>query len=154
MSELALNALQTFVGRPNTSRTFRLKAFTHSQAVRHVEIRKALHMLEDLNPFAFCDDGIIRHVPDPVPEDDADSAGRKLGMDVLMLLSPAGMVALATNITKLQSESNSAREIALTNGLPIAQALWWFVENVQDDAPHKPGVYFHLRARVKDEIRD
>lgn len=34
------------------------------------------------------------------------------------------------------------------DGLPMANALWWFIENVSDDNPHRNEVFFYLRGRM------
>ena len=35
--------------------------------------------------------------------------------------------------------------------LPLAQALWWFIENAGDDDPIRTPLYFDLRERVRTE---
>lgn len=34
--------------------------------------------------------------------------------------------------------------------LPLAQALWWFIENIRDDDPIKTELFFMLRERVRN----
>lgn len=31
----------------------------------------------------------------------------------------------------------------------IVNALWWFVENVNEESPHRSEVFFYLRERVR-----
>lgn len=33
---------------------------------------------------------------------------------------------------------------------PMAQALWWFIENVSDDNPSRTEVFFYLRGRMME----
>lgn len=35
------------------------------------------------------------------------------------------------------------------NGLPLTDALWWFIENVNEDDPHHSEVFFYLRERYR-----
>lgn len=35
--------------------------------------------------------------------------------------------------------------------LPLALALWWFIEEVADEAPNRNAVFFYLRERVREE---
>lgn len=37
------------------------------------------------------------------------------------------------------------------DGLPLAEALWWFIENVTDDHPQRTEIFFYLRERVRSE---
>lgn len=44
------------------------------------------------------------------------------------------------------------------NGLPLVRALWWFMENVNEDSPHRSEIFFYLRERYrtydpKDEFK-
>lgn len=44
------------------------------------------------------------------------------------------------------------------DGLPLVTALWWFIENSNEDDPHRNELFFYLRERVrnlnpKDEYR-
>lgn len=34
--------------------------------------------------------------------------------------------------------------------LPMAQALWWFIENVNDDHADRQEIFFYLRERIRD----
>jgi hypothetical protein len=34
--------------------------------------------------------------------------------------------------------------------LPLPEALWWFIENANDDATWRTEVFFHLRARIRE----
>jgi hypothetical protein len=36
------------------------------------------------------------------------------------------------------------------DGLPLVAALWWFIENVNEDHPHRNELFFYLRERVRD----
>jgi hypothetical protein len=36
------------------------------------------------------------------------------------------------------------------NGLPLAAALWWFIENCNEDDPHRSELFFYLRERVRN----
>jgi hypothetical protein len=38
----------------------------------------------------------------------------------------------------------------LLDGLPLVSALWWFIENVNEDTPHRSELFFYLRERVRD----
>jgi len=40
---------------------------------------------------------------------------------------------------------------AYLDGLPLADALWWFIENVDSENPDRSELFFHLRERVRDE---
>jgi len=35
-------------------------------------------------------------------------------------------------------------------GLPLVAALWWFIENSNEDDPHRNELFFYLRERVRD----
>lgn len=37
------------------------------------------------------------------------------------------------------------------NGLPLQEALWWFIENAQDDLCGRSEIFFALRERVRNE---
>lgn len=37
------------------------------------------------------------------------------------------------------------------DSLPLAEALWWFIENQRDDDPITSEVFFMLRERVRNE---
>ncbi len=41
--------------------------------------------------------------------------------------------------------------IAYLATLPLTDALFWFIENVDDDMPGRSKVFFHLRGRVRVE---
>jgi len=34
--------------------------------------------------------------------------------------------------------------------LPMANALWWFIENSNDDDPHRSELFFYLRERMRN----
>lgn len=36
--------------------------------------------------------------------------------------------------------------------LPLDQALWWFIENIDADHKHRTALFFYLRERVHNEI--
>lgn len=40
------------------------------------------------------------------------------------------------------------------NGQPLAAALWWFIENVNEDDPNRSELFFYLRERVRDHQTD
>lgn len=103
-------------------------------------------------PVAFCDDGIVCEVEGITAEDDADSAGKKIGTDVLMLLEGHQLVALVTKIQQLTADRESQVVVDILNSLPLDQALWWFIENVSEDSAARPGAYFRLRERVRSEL--
>lgn len=42
-------------------------------------------------------------------------------------------------------------KIKYLDSLPLAQALWWFIENVDWEASDKTELYFHLRERMCTE---
>jgi hypothetical protein len=35
-------------------------------------------------------------------------------------------------------------------GLPLVAALWWFIENSNEDDPHRNELFFYLRERVRN----
>lgn len=35
------------------------------------------------------------------------------------------------------------------SGLPMAEALWWFIENVNEDSAHRSELFFYLRERMR-----
>lgn len=37
------------------------------------------------------------------------------------------------------------------DGLPLWQALWWFIENIAEDNTDRSELFFHLRERVRTE---
>lgn len=41
--------------------------------------------------------------------------------------------------------------IAYLCSLELADALWWFIENVNDETPGRTEIYFALRERVREE---
>jgi len=36
-----------------------------------------------------------------------------------------------------------------TDSLPLAEALWYFIENVSDENPARTELFFHLRERMR-----
>ncbi|QBJ04457.1 hypothetical protein HOV23_gp116 [Pseudomonas phage Lana] len=36
------------------------------------------------------------------------------------------------------------------NGLPVVYALWWFIENLHEESPHRSEVFFYLRERFRE----
>jgi hypothetical protein len=42
--------------------------------------------------------------------------------------------------------------IAYLSGLPLVEALWWFIENIPDDHPRRNDVFFYLRERYRNEL--
>lgn len=40
---------------------------------------------------------------------------------------------------------------AYLDTLDLTAALWWFIENVNDDNPHHTELFFYLRGRVREE---
>lgn len=38
---------------------------------------------------------------------------------------------------------------AYLDPLPLVDALWWFIENLNDDDPVQSEVFFYLRERVR-----
>lgn len=40
--------------------------------------------------------------------------------------------------------------IKYLSGLSITQALWWFIENVNECDPARSDIFFYLRARVRN----
>lgn len=36
------------------------------------------------------------------------------------------------------------------NILPLPHALWWFIENVGEDHPHRTELFFHMRDRMRN----
>lgn len=44
------------------------------------------------------------------------------------------------------------------NGLPVVYALWWFIENMNEESAHRSETFFYLRERFhgmdsKDEFK-
>lgn len=37
---------------------------------------------------------------------------------------------------------------------PLTAALFWFIENVDDDTPDRNAMFFHLRERMREESQD
>lgn len=35
------------------------------------------------------------------------------------------------------------------HGLPLTQALWWFIENSNEDDPNRSELFFYMRERVR-----
>ena len=35
------------------------------------------------------------------------------------------------------------------NSLPLAEALWWYIENIADEDPRRTDLFFYLRERVR-----
>jgi hypothetical protein len=103
-------------------------------------------------PFAFCDDGIVREVEGITTTDDANSAGKKLGADVLMLLEPHKLHELSRNINEVVSGRARQQALDTLNALPLDQALWWFIENITDEMPYRSDLYFRLRERLPTEL--
>ena len=51
---------------------------------------------------------------------------------------------------------NIAATLAYLDSLPLAQSLWWFIENRSDheaDQPEVTAVFFHLRSRYQREVQ-
>lgn len=40
---------------------------------------------------------------------------------------------------------------AFLDKLPLVQALWWFIENTNEDTPYRTELFFHLRERYRSE---
>lgn len=38
------------------------------------------------------------------------------------------------------------------SGLTLIDALWWFIENVNDETPGRTEVFFYLRERVRKGV--
>lgn len=36
------------------------------------------------------------------------------------------------------------------DGLPLVTALWWYIENINEDDPYRTDLFFHLRERVRN----
>lgn len=36
------------------------------------------------------------------------------------------------------------------NGLPLANALWWFIENINEDDTNRSDLFFYLRERMRN----
>jgi hypothetical protein len=49
---------------------------------------------------------------------------------------------------------NTEQTKAYLDGQALAQALWWFIENVAADAANRTELFFHLRERMRKEGRD
>lgn len=37
--------------------------------------------------------------------------------------------------------------------LSLVEALWWFIENVNDDTPHRTEIFFSLRERCREKFQ-
>lgn len=46
---------------------------------------------------------------------------------------------------------NTSRTIRHLQTLTVCAALWWFIENVPEDAADRAEVFFYLRERVRVE---
>lgn len=44
--------------------------------------------------------------------------------------------------------------VAYLKTQPLTAALFWFIENVNDETPNRNDMFFHLRERVRDESQD
>lgn len=38
------------------------------------------------------------------------------------------------------------------NDMPLTEALWWFIENINEDSLYRTPIFFYLRERVKNGI--
>lgn len=41
---------------------------------------------------------------------------------------------------------------AYLDTLPLATALFWFIENVNEDSPHRTALFFYCRERVREGV--
>lgn len=41
-------------------------------------------------------------------------------------------------------------DIQQLEGMDLIDALWWFIENVDNDNPNRSEMFFHLRERMRD----
>jgi hypothetical protein len=46
---------------------------------------------------------------------------------------------------------NAGQTIDYLRTLPLVEALWWFIENVDEDYPGRTEIFFALRVRVRTE---
>lgn len=47
----------------------------------------------------------------------------------------------------------SQEQITYLDTLPLVHALWWWIENVTEDAPARDEVFFYLRSRYRTETQ-
>lgn len=61
-----------------------------------------------------------------------------------------GMLNTAlTQVQTVQHKIGAARWLTHIDSMPVDEALWWFVENVPEDAPWRNDLFFRLRERVR-----
>lgn len=60
--------------------------------------------------------------------------------------------ALATELERgLPPKPMTFKEVTdYLNGRPLVDALWWFIENSNEDDPHRSELFFYLRERVRN----
>jgi hypothetical protein len=98
--------------------------------------------------FALQDDGTVKAIPNPTAHGDADDAGRQLDADVLMTFNKKELQNLQRQIDGLIKENEIAETLATLKKMPLKKALWWFIENTNDDSPCRSSCFFELRARM------
>lgn len=59
-------------------------------------------------------------------------------------------VDAAFNLLQEYAEE-TANQSKYLSKLPLIDALWWFIENSDDESPHKTTYYFLLRERMRTE---
>ncbi|WP_044275861.1 hypothetical protein [Burkholderia gladioli] len=78
--------------------------------------------------------------------DDAMWAKSYLGSDPAC--RPVSRTAAAT---RESTETSQPQYLYYLKGLPLVEALWWFIENCPEDLPGRTELFFALRERVRDE---
>lgn len=106
-----------------------------------------------LKKFAMCDDGVIRVIPKPTPQEDAQDAGRQLGTDVLFTLDINAINKLRKNVDEVLAFNANQEALAHLKTLPLVDAQWWFIENVAEDSIARTECFFELRSRRSREAR-
>lgn len=86
--------------------------------------------------------------------------GDTLALFLFRELAPDGNTRRDQYIQRLKNAEREIREVrqvleedqalAVIDGLDLAQALWWFTENVPLDAPWRTTVFFKLRERMRN----
>ncbi|WP_421991718.1 hypothetical protein [Roseococcus sp.] len=59
---------------------------------------------------------------------------------------PCNVTHVATMVTPLTPSESVIKRLGKMH---ITSALWWFIENMPDNSPHRNDAFFHLRERVR-----
>lgn len=52
---------------------------------------------------------------------------------------------------RIPADASQPQYLGYLKGLPLVEALWWFIENCSEDMPGRTELFFALRERVRDE---